>query len=312
MYNDTIKAENKIITNENLTQIFQLMGETLKKYQKISMAEQQQNQMLDYGYQSYSFKDDGSKMKVIVDFYDNTNITFDNYDNFISIFYSRIEEIKSLDVHYTLSYTVITPEPNRTRNSYYQSINMYINENKMDIALKLDSQDPKLENIYNLIKDIVLNASEKYDMVIKKKNAITSTVSFAIGMIPALIISTILLFVPTIGNIFLHGYVVYPICCLFLAYMIGSMFGASKLDKYYATIIPEKKYAGYSDGHAVYKDDLDKFIGTREILIGKKVNNLNNREIIKKEYKKYMDYIPIELLVLLVVSALVIIVGLFV
>ena len=34
MYNDTIKAENKIISNEDLTQIFQLMGETLKKYLK--------------------------------------------------------------------------------------------------------------------------------------------------------------------------------------------------------------------------------------------------------------------------------------
>ena len=31
MYNDTIKAENRIISNDNLTQIFQTMGETLKK-----------------------------------------------------------------------------------------------------------------------------------------------------------------------------------------------------------------------------------------------------------------------------------------
>lgn len=312
MYNDTIKAENKIITNENLTQIFQLMGETLKKYQKISIAEEQRNQMLDYGYQTYSFKDGGSKMKVTVDFYDNTNITFDNYDNFISIFYSRIEEIKSLDVHYTLSYTVVTPEPNRRRDNYYQSINMYINENKMDISLRLDSQDPKLDEIYNLIKNVVLNAPEKYDMVIKKKSSITNTVAFAIGMIPAIIISTILLFIPQLNTIFLKGYVTYPICCLALAYLIGNMFAASKLDKYYSPIMPEKKYAGYSDGHAVYKDDVDKFIGTSEILIGKKVNNLNNREIIKKEYKKYMDYIPMELLVLLVASVFVVIVGLFV
>ena len=36
MYNDTIKAENKIISSDDLTQIFQLMGETLKKYLKTS------------------------------------------------------------------------------------------------------------------------------------------------------------------------------------------------------------------------------------------------------------------------------------
>ena len=115
MYNETIKCENKIITNEDLTQIFQMMGETLKKYQKISVQEEQINRTKDYAEKNYTFKDDGSKMKVIVDFYDNTNITFDNYENFMSIFYSRIEEIKSMDIYYSLNYTIITPEPNKSR-----------------------------------------------------------------------------------------------------------------------------------------------------------------------------------------------------
>jgi len=312
MYNDTIKAENKIITHDNLTQIFQAMGETLKKYQKISIAEEQRNHMLDYNYQSYTFKDEGSKMKVIIDFYDNTNITFDNYDNFASIFYSRIEEIRSLDVYYTLNYYVITPEPNRSRTYYSQSIQMHITENKLDITLKLDSQDNKLEEIYNLIKNIVLNAPEKYDTIIKKKNKITNTVTFAIGMIPALIITTILLFIPVIGSIILNGYVVYPIGCVILAFIIGSLVASTKLDKYYDTIVPEKKYDGYSDGKAVYKDDIDKFISTSEILIGKKVDNLENRNAIQKEYEKYKRLIPKELIILLVATIIVIIVGLFV
>lgn len=312
MYNDTIKAENKIITNDNLAQIFQAMGETLKKYQKISVAEEQRNRMLDFGYQSYSFKDEGSKMRVIVDFYDNTNITFDNYDNFASIFYSRLEEIRSLDVYYTLNYTVITPEPSRSRTYYNQSIQIHITENKMDLTLKLDSTDHKLDDVYNLIKNVVLNAPEKYDMVIKKKNSITNTVGFAIGMIPALILSTILLFVPVINTIFLKGFVVYPICCIIVAFVIGGMIASSKLDKYYSTIMPEKKYAGYSDGKAVYKDDIDKFIETSEILIGKKVNNLTNRTRINEEYNKYKKYIPIELIILLVATIIVIVVGLFI
>jgi len=312
MYNDTIKAENKIISNDNLTQIFQTMGETLKKYQKVSAAEEQRNHMLDYAYQSYTFKDEGSKMKVIVDFYDNTNITFDNYDNFASIWYSRIDEIRSLDVYYSLNYNVVTPEPSRSRTYYSQSIQMHISENKLDITLKLDSQDRKLDDLYNLIKNTVLNAPEKYDMVIKKKSSITNTVAFAIGMIPALIITTILLFVPVINNIMLKGYVVYPICCLILAYLIGNMVASSKLDKYYDPIMPEKKYAGYSDGHAVYKDDVDKFVGTSEILIGKKVNNLSNRNQIKQEYEKYKKFIPKELLALLIATVIVIVVGLFV
>ena len=239
MYNDTIKAENKIITNDDLFRIFQMMGEKLKNYKKISEYENKSNRMLDYAYQSYTFKDEGSRMKVTVDFYDNTNITFDNYDNFASIFYNRVDEIKSLHVYYSLSYNIITPEPNRSRNFYNQSIDMYITENKMDISFKLDSNDPKLDDLYELIKNIILNAPEKYDFVIRKKNSIINTVALAIGMIPALIIVTLLLFIPNINLIFLKGYVVYPICCFILDYLIGSVVASSKLDKYYSTIVPE-------------------------------------------------------------------------
>ena len=148
MYNDTIKAENKIISSDDLAQIFQLMGETLKKYLRVSEQEEIQNRMLDIPYQNYTFKDEGSKMKVIVDFYDNTNITFDSYDSFMGIFYSRINEIKTMDVYYSLNYTVMNPEPNRRRDYYTQSIQMHINENKFSIDLNLKSEDPKLDDVY--------------------------------------------------------------------------------------------------------------------------------------------------------------------
>ena len=310
MYNDSIKAENKIINNEDLSRIFQMMGETLKKYQKISDMEEQQNRMLVSEYQNYTFKDEGSLFKATVDFYDNTDITFDKYDNFASVFYSRIDEIKRLDVHFTLRYTVITPEPIKSRKWYSQSISMYITENKMDISLNLNSDDPKLDELYNLIKNIVLNAPEKYDDIIRKRSKITNTVAFALGLIPAIIITTILLFVPVLNTIFLKGYVVYPIVSLFLAFVIGSMVASSKLDPYYETIVPKKKVS-YSNGERREYDDIEDFTGTSDILIGKKIDNLKNRSLIQEEYDKYKKYIPIELIALLVISLIVIIIGLF-
>ena len=314
MYNDTIKAENKIISSDDLTQIFQLMGETLKKYLKVSQQEEMQNRMLDTPYQNYTFKDEGSKMKVTVDFYDNTNITFDNYDNFMGIFYSRIDEIKTMDIYYALNYTVMTPAPNRSRNFYTQSIQMHINENKLDITLNLKSADPKLDEIYNFIKNKILNAPEKYDEVIRNKNKIINTVSFGAGMIPGIVITSLLLFIPVVNNIILKGYVVYPIVAVILSYMIGSMISSSKLDKYYETIVPSKKYAGYDSTNykRIYKDDIDSFVGTSEILIGKKINNLDNRRMIKKVYEIYKGLIPKELIALLIVTVIVIIIGLFI
>lgn len=314
MYNDTIKAENKIISSDDLAQIFQLMGETLKKYLRVSEQEEIRNRMLDIPYQNYTFKDEGSKMKVIVDFYDNTNITFDNYDSFMGIFYSRINEIKTMDVYYSLNYTVMNPEPNRSRSYYTQSIQMHINENKLDITLNLKSADPKLDEIYNFIKNKILNAPEKYDEVIRNKNKIINTVSFGAGMIPGIVITSLLLFIPVVNNIILKGYVVYPIVAVILSYMIGSMISSSKLDKYYEPIVPSKKYAGYDPTNykRIYKDDIDSFVGTSEILIGKKINNLDNRRMIKKVYEKYKGLIPKELIALLIVTVIVIIIGLFI
>lgn len=314
MYNDTIKAENKIITKEDLTEIFQLMGETLKKYKKISMSEEQQNQILDYDYKNYTFKDNDSKMRVDINFYDNTEISFDNYDNFASIFYSRTEEIKSMSIRYHLSYEVITPVPNKTRNYYNQSINMHITDSKIDIYVKLDNTDPKLNDIYELIKSKILNAPLKYDEIIKNKSKITNIASLSNGMIPAIIISAIFLFIPGLNTIFLKGYIVYPIACIILSFIIGSIIASSKLDKYYSSIMPEKKYAGYdhNKGTSVYKDDIDKFVETSEILIGKKVNNLTNRQMIKEQYEKDKKYLPDKLVILGIVSIIVIVIGLFI
>ncbi len=188
---------------------------------------------------------------------------------------------------------------------------MYINENKMNISLNLSSEDSKLNDLYSLIKNTILNAPIKYDNIIRQKSKIINTVSFSIGLIPSIIITTLLLFVPVVNTIILKGYIVYPIVSLLLAYVIGSIVASSKLDKYYDTIVPDKKVS-YSSGERVETDDIEEYIGTSDILIGKKVNNLQNRRLIQEEYDKYKKYIPKELILVLVISVIVIIIGLFI
>ena len=311
MYNDTIKAENKIISSEDLTQIFQLMNETLKKYKKISEQEEIQNRRLEYNYQKYTFKDEGSKISVTVDFTDNTNISFDNFENFMGIFYSRISEIKTIDLYFYLKYDVIMPEPYRRNDYCSQDIHMYIKETKLEIETRLKSDDHKLDDVYNLIKEKVINAPEKYDDVIKNNGKITSTVILGAGLIPGMILAALLLFIPNVGNIIMNGYVLYPIAAIIIAYIVGGIIAPTKLDRYYNPIMPEKIHTGYdSDNRRVYTDDLDTFVGTSEILIGSKVNNLENRRIIRMEYEKSKLLVKKELVVLLIATVAVIILGL--
>jgi len=243
MYNDTIKVANKIITDKDLFEIFSLMNEKLIKFKKISQAEEMQNRMLESSYQRWTFRDNGSGLSFDVNFYDDTNIKFDNYNNFISVFNSRLHKIKNIWARFHISYSISSPE---TRSEWYnQHIYMNIYETKLDIDVSLSSEDKKIDDVYEFIKNKVLNAQPKYDTVIKKKSSINTIVGLAIGFIPALIITTLLLLVPTIRHIFADSYVLYPICCILLAFFIGGTMGSAKLDRLYKSISPEQKYAGY-------------------------------------------------------------------
>ena len=220
-----------------------------------------------------------------------------------------MKEIKNIYVHYSLSYSV---ELEGHKHEYYNPhINMWIYEHKMDIDVSLSSEDKKIDDIYELIKNKVLTAPQKYDEVIKKKNSITTVVGLAIGFIPALVLTTLLIFVPTIRHIYASGYVVYPIVCLVLSFFIGGTISSSILDKYYKNIAPEQKYAGYDSNKSanLYKDDIDKYVTTSEILIGKNVHNLECEKKIKAYKEKYKKWIPYELGIMALISIVVLFLG---
>lgn len=296
MYNDSIKVENKIITNEALYEIFSKMNEDLKNYQKIYKAEEMRNRVYEREYQVWTFKDSGSYLKFHVDFYDSTTITFDKYENFISAFENRLEEIKNIRLTYYLNYTV----GNEHYNYITQKITMDIYDKKMDIEVSLNSDDDKMKDLYELIKSKILNAPEKYDYIIRKRKSITNKVGFAIGLIPAIMLMTLLVFIPEVRLVFGSTYVLYPIGCIVLGYMIGCSVCTGGISSLYDAILPDKISAGYDRDtyKTIYKDDIETFVKTSEILIGKKVKNRERRQKIKELNEKYSNFIPIELMVI--------------
>ena len=310
MYNDTIKAENKIISCDNLILIFQAMGETLQKYQKISQKEDVENQMLDLPYQHYTFKDEGSAMRIMVDFYDNTNITFDNYNDFISIFYNRANEMKYIDVTYRLRYSVINPEPNRSRNTYSHSIHMNISEKKIDITLNLNSSDHKLDEFYNLLKEKIINAPTRYSRLIKKRNSIKNKIIFGLGFIPAIVVGVILCFIPAVLETCKMTYIIFALGCCGLAYLFGNIFMSGRLDDLYSSLIPEQLYVkyDYENNRRIYTDDVDSYVNTSEVLIGKNFYNMKKRKEILELERKYKRFIPYELISILIISLIIIII----
>lgn len=311
MYNDTIKVANKIISDTDLADIFQRMDEELKENQQICRQETMQNEKYEREYQHWTTKDFDGSFTCTFNFYDDTNVTVDNYLAFITIFNNRLHEVKDMWVRYNCHYWI---QNGNDQKMVSQHINMSIYEYKMDIEVNLSSDDKKMDDIYQLIKEKILHAPERYDRVIKKKSSITNKIGFALGMIPSLVICTLLVFVPAIRQIYGMTYVLFPIATIILAFMIGNTVFGGKLDRLYSTIVPEKKYAGYDSTNykSIYKDDIEKFVETSEIIIGKNIDNIKNRKEIVELEKKYSSYIPKELIALLVLSIVMILVGKFI
>ena len=277
MYNDTIKVANKIISDTDLADIFQRMDEELKENQQICRQETMQNEKYERKYQHWTTKDFDGSFTCTFNFYDDTNVTVDNYPVFITIFNNRLHEVKDMWVRYNCHYWI---QNGNDQKMVSQHINMSIYEYKMDIEVNLSSDDKKMDDIYQLIKEKILYAPERYDRVIKKKSSITNKIGFALGIIPSLVICTLLVFVPAIKQIYGMTYVLFPIATIILAFMIGNTVFGGKLDRLYSTIVPEKKYAGYDSTNykSIYKDDIEKFVETSEIIIGKNIDNIKNRK----------------------------------
>lgn len=308
MYNDTIKVANKIISDTDLADIFQKMDEELRENVQICKQETAQNERYERAYQHWTTKNFEGSFKCTFNFYDDTNVTVDNYNAFITIFNNRLHEVKNMWVRYHYSYWI---QHGIDQKVISQSININIYEHKMDIEVNLSSDDKKMDDIYQLIKEKILKAPERYDRIIKKKKSITNKIGFALGVIPSLVICTLLVFVPTIRQIYGMTYVLYPIAVVILAFLIGNTVFSGTLNRLYSTITPKKKYSGWdSTNHkSIYKDDIDDYVSTSEIIIGKNTDNIKNRKEISELEEKYSKYIPTELIVLFVLSVIMILVG---
>ena len=310
-YSETIKAENKIITSESLKEIIDLMHERLIMYQKISDAEKKKNEFFDFYEREFSFEDDGSQLVFNINFYDNTNVSIDNYDNFVNVYETRLHEIKDFSADFKLSYSIDRPEPNKFHEHYYQYIDLFVSETKLKINVKLDSADNKLNDLYQKLKDIILSAPEKYDFIVKKRGLVSLAVTLGTGLIFGTLLGAIPLFSEVMRNLYFNTIILYPIISIILGTLIGTFISSMLLSGRYKNILPERRYAGYRDGKSVYEDDVESYINTSEILIGSKSNNNQCRKEIKDIYEKYKSMIKYELILLGLITLLIFILSRF-
>lgn len=308
MYNEKINTANKIISDKLLLDIFTLMYEEKTKCEKQFEMEKRINENVDYLNQKWTLNYLQVSLTFNVNFSDSTNITFDKYENFVSVFNNRLHEIRSIFCYYNLSYF------DKNGKSKDNHIYLSIYEDSMDIDVSLNSEDELMNNIFHFIKEKIQSSPEKYDYVIRKKNKIINTYSFSLGAIVGIVLTTLLLFISSIRIIILHYFIIYPLLCLIISYIIGFIVFSGKITNLYKCIDMDKIYDGYDTEKniSIYKDDKQKYMNTSEVIIGKNINNLKNRENIAMLEKKFKKFIPYELLIILIISLLIFIIGMFI
>ena len=307
MYSEsTLNISNKIISTEDLIEILDMMNEKYTQLKKLYEAEKARNAIMPYDQRVWTFEDIRSKFSIEIKFHDKTSINFDNYNNFKSIFNNRIEEIQRITVTFRLTYW--KRDKNVEDKLYDQMLDVTIYEDNMSFSVKLSDDDKKIDDLYYFIKDKIASAPYRNDNVISKRKSIYRTVGFALGFIPAFIITTLFLFIPLMRNVCSNGYIVYPLINSILIYIFGKTLSSTVLGGYYKPIEPDLRFASidFKNGSSTYKYNMDKYLNEGEVLIGK---NINNNECRKKilEYKdKFKKWIPYELGILLIMSVIVI------
>lgn len=304
MYEDEIKVANKIITDKDLVEIFQKMDEDIKENVKLNEKEKIENEKYELEYQHWTIKNFEGSFKCTFNFYDSTTITVDNYNSFTTLFNTRLDEIKNMWVRYSQKYSIVDGRDNKFIANH---IYMNIYEDKMTIDVSISSEDNKMNDIYELIKEKILKAPPRYTRMIKKRGLIKNKIIIAFGIIPSTVLCTLLAFMPTIREANNGAYFLYPLAILLIGYLIGNIIVGSKLNSLYETLVPDKEYVGYNKNtsKSIYKDNINKYLDTSEILIGKNINNIKYRKEIRKMEKKYSSYLPIEIAVILALSILV-------
>ena len=305
---------NKIITADDLREIFAKIEECCAKAQNKFDIEADQNRNLPHQHQSWSMDYFRNRFDCTVTFSDRTTRHYNDYRDFIDAFNNRTGSIKSIFLYRTIDYmdTRKIDAHNHTNYDHYRSdINVSIYEDSMSIRYEDNSTDKFLDDAYALIQSKVSLAPEKYDRIIKSRNYINTKIGFAMIAIPVAILTFLLGLVPTMRTVYADSYVIYPLITIFIAIILGTVIGTSKTERLYRSLLPRQQYAGLDKNshQAVYNDDVVDYMEKGEVLIGKNVNNLRNRQTIQSVEKKANQLLPICCIVIGILSVIVIIVG---
>lgn len=287
---DKFVIENKIITLKKLNDIFNTLNEKYSYYMNIYNLEKDKNKSLNDKDKTWTYKDDGSYLKfnIVVD---GKEYSFIKFDEFIKYFNDNTKLISVINCELYLSYNYGNTE--YPKNYHCQNINININEEEFIMNYEITTDDDKINDTIEFIKNILINSKDKIDKAITKRTYYTIKIGLVIGYVPAMIITLLLAISSDMRMFYKNSYIGYPIITTLVSIAIGAIITTNEIEKFYKNIGPSL-------------EDKENYLRKNEILIGKNINNVNKRKSIFKIYRKYQKFIPFELIMLFGLSITVI------
>jgi len=294
-------ANNKIIDRDMLLEIFQAMYDELAKCKRIAEEEEEKNKPLQLQHQKWTLRFFSGDLRFTIHFKDNHSTNYDDYRDFLMVFKNQPFSIKYLNVNYTLSYNL--PKEGGSGEHIYNSISLHASEDKFEVSSNLASGDQYMQEIYDLIMQKIASAPPKYDRVIQAKELISFKIGLAMGLVPAIILTTGSLFIPQMRGFYNQYFYLFPAFILLIGAVLGIFLGSARTAPSYAKLVP-KKYGGWDSNtrKSYYTDDLQKLTETSDVLIGDKTDILTERKKIISDEERFSKIILPLLGVALVVT----------
>jgi len=299
-----INAVNKIISVDALVGIFEAIEQADQTMKEAAAREVQENEPLIY--QKQNFKAEGYRMGF------NARVTLKNESrlecktprDLINYLKTRAFEAEGIFVFVDFHYNERAPEKKTVFHS--EEIVMSIREQTFGVKYSMYNA-AAVNQIIHKIQQTIAEAPEKMTDVMANQPIVISKIGLGVGLIPGMLLACIGFAVPQFRTFYGQIPGIFFLISLVLGVAVGILIAAKMVEPLYHSIVGRQRYAGYNKKthQSMYRDDMDDYSSTAEVLIGSKVDGLRKRQKLDEYQKKFGKLILPELLVVLVASVIV-------
>lgn len=302
-----IDAVNKIISVDALVGIFEAIEQADRIMREAAEREAAENEPLLYDKQTY--KAEGYRMGF------NARVTLKNDSvlecksprDLINYLKTRAFEAESIFVYVDFRYHERAPGQKTVFHS--EEIIMSIREQTFGVKYSMRNAAAVNQIIYK-IQQTIAEAPDKMTDVMTNQPIVIAKIGLGAGLIPGMLLACVGFAVPQFRTFYGQIPGIFFLVSLVLGATAGILIAAKMVEPLYHSIVGRQRYDGYNKKthQSMYRDDMEDYSSTAEVLIGDKVDGLRKRQKLEDYQKRFGKLILPELLIVLVASAIVYIV----